>query len=187
MGMPASIPTEPAAAPRWSDERLTEGSSSAPWSPSIPGRAAPHPPSGRLAVDDHGDGFLHDPGLYVTHDFGLTWQAQPVDGAVTAVAALGASVWRTDAVCAAPGTPASPCQVSLRVSFDEGASGHRRQHRPTSRQYRQACQPTHRLRPKTWLVRTGPTSGYPLAPRPILGTGAADSASLWKTINNGRT
>lgn len=46
-----------------------------------------------LAFDDHGDGFLYGPDLYVTHDAGASWQRVPQHGTVLSVEALGYSIW----------------------------------------------------------------------------------------------
>jgi photosystem II stability/assembly factor-like uncharacterized protein len=79
-------------------------------------------PAGSLAFDDHGDGFYYGPELFVTHDGGRRWAADPQRATVLSVAALGYSVWMLEARCQPSGHVPSTCPLHLLESVDGGRS-----------------------------------------------------------------
>jgi photosystem II stability/assembly factor-like uncharacterized protein len=136
-------------------------------------------PVQKLAFDDHGDGFLYDPDLFVTHDGGASWTQVPQSGVVVAVEALGSSVWAVESSCPAPTDLGNPCPMRLLESDDGG------------RTWDTAAVPsgatTDGLGAQTWLIRLSSTAAY-LASSPTFHFGGQPStAPLWYTADSGRT
>ena len=72
-----------------------------------------------ITFDNAGDGFVYGPGLYVTHDGGMTWNAITTSGTVLSVVPLGRSVWMVQRQCPDSG-PNAMCQLDLEQSTDGG-------------------------------------------------------------------
>jgi photosystem II stability/assembly factor-like uncharacterized protein len=68
-----------------------------------------------LAFDDHGDGFLYGPDLYVSHDSGASWQRVRQPGAVLSVEALGYSIWMLETTRFGPDTGFAGHRYRLRL------------------------------------------------------------------------
>lgn len=76
---------------------------------------AGNPTVSALAFDDHGDGFLYGPDLYVTHDAGASWQRVRQHGAVLSVEALGYSIWMLETTQLGPDTGFAGHHFRLRL------------------------------------------------------------------------
>ncbi len=136
-------------------------------------------PVSKLAFDDHGDGFLYGPDLFVTHDAGVTWSQVPQAGVVLSVEALGTSIWAIESSCPAPTDLSNPCPMRLLESADGG------------RTWVGVAVPsgatTVGLGAQSWLVRVSVTAAY-LASNPSFSPEAQPStAPLWYTADGGRT
>jgi hypothetical protein len=79
-------------------------------------------PADQLAFDDHGDGFFYGPKLFVTHDGGASWSADPQHGAVLSVEALGFSIWMLETARQPPPFTSKDHAMGLRLfeSVDGG-------------------------------------------------------------------
>ena len=132
-----------------------------------------------LAFDDHGDGFLYGPELYVTHDDGRSWTRDTVQqyGDVLAVAALGQSVWMVEG-CGAT-SPPGPCTMSMLQSTDGGLSWLESPGSPTYMSPSSAGQ--------TWLVRISQTTAYWVSTPAANDEGVDTFAPLWFTDDAGET
>ncbi len=147
---------------------------------------------GSLAFDDHGDGFLYGPGLFVTHDGGARWVALPQPGTVLSVQALGYSIWMLQADCPAtpPATspslssPAPPCPLRLRASSDGGVSWHAL---PLPASAVLAGGLAFAAAGQSWLVRLSESTGYVVLHPPDFPSQGTDEAPLWFTPDGGRT
>ncbi len=134
------------------------------------------PPVSSLAFDDHGDGFLYGPALYVTHDAGATWRKVPQAGEVLSVEALGYSIWMLEAVPHV--APGAAVRVLLFVSSDGG--------------WNWADAPAPRLpasdgatQVRAWLVRTNEWTAY-LGTQPVARDGRdTGTAPMWLTTDAG--
>jgi|HubBroStandDraft_6_1064221.scaffolds.fasta_scaffold01437_11 photosystem II stability/assembly factor-like uncharacterized protein len=138
-------------------------------------------PVSQLAFDNHGDGFLYGPDLFVTHDSGATWTQLPQSGVVMSVEALGSSVWTVETTCATAATLGHPCSLRLLESQDGGKS------------WGTVPVPTGATSSgvetgQTYLVRISTTSAY-LASNPpfFAGPGPPSIAPLWFTVDGGKT
>jgi photosystem II stability/assembly factor-like uncharacterized protein len=138
-----------------------------------------------LAFDDHGDGFLYGPQLFVTHDAGTIWGAVPVSGSVLSVEALGYSVWLVESVCPSGMATPSGCPLRLLQSSDGGRSW-----AAASVPAAAAVNPGaggEMVQGQTTLVRLGVDSAYLLTnPSGPNGT-TNDVAPLWFTADGGRS
>lgn len=76
------------------------------------------PPATSLSFDDHGDGFVFDPGLFVTHDGGATWDEVSSFEPVLSVVPLGDSVWALHGSCSEGSAPV--CDFGIEESSDGG-------------------------------------------------------------------
>ena len=136
-------------------------------------------PATSLAFDDHGDGFLYGPGLFVTHDAGATWSPNSQPGQVLSVEALGESVWMVEADC--PGGQGSQlCPIALLESTDGGRTWSPSPSLPpgaTGEPYTGGAQD------QTPLVRVSVRSAY-LVTNPGLGN-PPQPARLWFTSDGG--
>jgi photosystem II stability/assembly factor-like uncharacterized protein len=137
-----------------------------------------NPPAQTLTFDDHGDGFLYGPDLFVTHDGGTTWARSRQPGAIQSVVALGRSVWAVEAECR-PQSTAQTCPLALRESRDGG--------RTWSSSMAPAGAVTSAVLPEafgqTSLVRLSPSSAYLLG-RPS-GAGNVLDPPMWFTSDGG--
>jgi photosystem II stability/assembly factor-like uncharacterized protein len=145
-------------------------------------------PVDSLSFDDHGDGFVYGPTLYVTHDEGLTWTHSTQPGAVLSVQAIGRSVWMAEADCSfgAPAVPTS-CNLELLESSDGGRTWKSAPTQPPGATVPSngAAVSQESALGQTWLVRTGRSSGY-LVSNPVPNiTGSAATAPLWYTADGG--
>ena len=133
-----------------------------------------------LAFDDHGDGFLYGPDLWLTHDAGRTWVKSLQPGSVLSVEALGLSVWMVEAVCPASSPPPA-CPLRLSQSIDGG------------RTWSVSSLPAgansapflgNGIAGQTWLARVSQSGAYLLG-YPANPTTQTDSAPLWSTTDAG--
>jgi len=76
------------------------------------------PSATSISFDDHGDGFVFDPDLFVTHDSGRTWREVSSFGPVLSVVPLGSSVWALHGSCAT--RSATVCSFGIEESSDGG-------------------------------------------------------------------
>lgn len=134
----------------------------------------------RIAFDDHGDGFVYGPGLFVTHDSGATWAQLPQDGVVLSVEALGFSVWAVETTCPILSTLQSPCPLRLLESADGGRSW-------GTVQVPAAASANGMTTGQSYLVRTGPATAYLTSNPSTTGQGPSATAPLWFTDDGGRT
>ncbi len=134
-----------------------------------------------LAFDDHGDGFLYGPGLFVTHNGGKRWVRSSQRGTVLSVEALGSSIWMVETRC--PVSKAGTCPLQLSVSSDGG------------RVWSSLPTPANALNNayfggalgQTWLVRVNSSAAYLLANPVINPEGEPDEAPLWFTADGGKS
>jgi len=138
----------------------------------------------QLAFNDHGDGYVFNPDLFITYDGGRHWAYVPQAGIVLSVETLGYSVWMLEADCA----PANPqyCTLNLQTSADGGVSWSESPSQPhlDSVSFVPAA---GGLLGQTWLVRTSQSSAYVLS-NPVQNPfGAPDQAALAFTDNGGES
>ena len=121
-----------------------------------------------LAFDDHGDGFLYGPELFVSHDGGSSWAPDSQPDAVLAVQALGSSVWMLESGCPTthPGT-FGPCHLRLLESTDGGRTWGDSPPLPAGAIFNGNL--SEAALGQTWLV----------ARRPILGLCTVESRRQW--------
>lgn len=137
-----------------------------------------NPEASSLAFDDHGDGFLYAPDLFVTHDGGATWQRSPQPGSVLSVEALGHSIWMLEAVRNVP--RGSTKSLLLFESSNGGRTWH--------------ASPVPKAAPSegatetgAWLVRISQTSAY-VGTEPGFRDGhGIGTTPMWLTTNSGAT
>jgi photosystem II stability/assembly factor-like uncharacterized protein len=136
-------------------------------------------PASFLAADGHGDVFLYDPRLFVSHDGGRTWAPGHQPGTVLAVATAGRTAWMVRADCPRHG---QACPLRVLESANGGRSWTVAPAQPTG-----ATVPEVGGQPgqegalgQTWLVPIGRSSAYLL-------TSPADHAAapLWFTVDGG--
>ena len=137
-------------------------------------------PASQLAFDDHGDGFLYGPALFVTHDSGATWTQLPQAGVVLSVEALGSSIWAVETTCPTPSTFQQPCPLRLLESTDGGRSWDTV---PVPSTASTAGLATG----QTYLIRLTTGAAYLASNPPFTGEGSSATAPLWFTGNGGRT
>ena len=146
---------------------------------------ANNPPARSLAFDNHGDGFLYGPKMYMTHDNGRLWAFSRQPGQVLAIAPSGRSVWMLEAKCPRIAVPAK-CPLRLFESANGG-----RTWAPSASQPPGATMSGYGgvagevAAGQTWLLRTGPLSGYVLGSPAVNSKGRPDSAALWWTGDAG--
>ena len=140
-------------------------------------------PASSLAFDDHGDGFLYGPDLFVTHDGGATWTASQQPGSIISVEALGTSIWMVEVECPNP-TGAAECPLILQESTDGG--------RVWSSSVAPAGATARALfaeggRGQTWLARTSQSSAYLMSDPANFMSGQPGPVPLWFTSDGGTT
>jgi hypothetical protein len=145
-------------------------------------------PVSSLAFDDHGDGFLYGPELFVTHDGGTSWASSPQPGVVVVVEALGLSVWMMEADCPPAGQSSTKgCPLQLLQSANGGRSWKSSPSEPpgtTAPDYGGGLV-EESAQSQTWLVRLNQSSAYVLS-NPIANSSALpNDAPLWFTENGG--
>ncbi len=142
-------------------------------------------PASALAFDDHGDGFLYGPELFITHDNGVTWSQSHQRGTVLSVEALGNSIWMLETSHSAPFSASSNSTVALRLlSSANGGRTWSVLPTPQSAEVRPA-----NAEGSGWLVRINQTSAYLAS-----SSGASDgtptpthTTPLWFTTDSGAT
>jgi photosystem II stability/assembly factor-like uncharacterized protein len=138
-----------------------------------------------LAFDDHGDGFLYGPDLFISHDDGAEWSASQQPGAVLAVQALGDSVWMVEAECPQTTGPQEPCPLRLLESNNGGRTW-ATSPVPANATLNNGLASESALG-QTWLVRISKSSAY-LGTNPAGNQyGSEDNAPLWFTSDGGRS
>lgn len=140
-------------------------------------------PASAFAFDNHGDGFLYGPKLFITHDGGNTWSLSNQRGAVLSVEALGNSIWMLETSHSVPSSASSNSKVALRLlSSTNGGRTWSVLPTPQGAEARPA-----NAGGSGWLVRVNQTSAY-LASSPSTHLGVpVGSTPLWFTANSGVT
>jgi len=143
-------------------------------------RCDSYAPAAALTADDHGDAFLYDPRLFVTHDGGRTWANGHQPGVVMAIATAGRSAWMLRADCPHHG---GTCPLRLLESANGGRTWAPSPAQPPGATVRAvAVQPAEEpAAGQTWLLRTGRSSAYVLS-GPVRGV-----APMWFTADGGAT
>lgn len=132
-----------------------------------------------LAADAAGDEFAYGPLLFIDRNGLGKWLASPQPGVVLAISADGSSVWML------LGEPdRSSCRLVLMDSANDGGSWQPVPSQPDGAIIGGGCA-NESAGGQTWLVRTGPASGYVLARPPVNDVGRPNSAGLWYTSNAG--
>jgi photosystem II stability/assembly factor-like uncharacterized protein len=146
-------------------------------------RCAAAAPASELSFDNHGDGFLYGPELFITHDHGASWNPAPQHGEVLSVEALGDSIWMLETSRHVSSSAPSDSKVALRLlSSTNGGRTWSVLPTPSDAEARPANSGG-----SGWLVRINRTSAY-LASSPAQRNGAgAHSTPLWMTTNSGAT
>lgn len=166
------------------------------FSPLVPvdtcGSWTPAQTSVGLAFDDHGDGFAYGPRLFVTHDAGASWAADPQPGIVLSVEALGYSVWMLEADCPGVRTftrtaTTRTCKIELFESTDGG-----RTWTPSPAQPSPGAVTLGRKAAPGSLVRVSPTSAYVVMSQTsfshsLSATTTGGTVPLWSTTDGGRS
>jgi photosystem II stability/assembly factor-like uncharacterized protein len=139
-----------------------------------------YPPAATLTADGHGDAFLYDPGLFVSHDGGRIWAPSHQPGVVLAIATAGRSAWMLRADCPRHG---GTCPLRLLLSADGGRTWAPSPAQPPGATVHAIDgQPaTEGAAGQTWLLRTGRSSAY------VMSGPASDVAPLWFTADGGAT
>jgi len=143
-------------------------------------------PSTALVFDGNGDGFSYGPGLFVTHDGGLTWASSPQPGTVAQVAIVGASVWMVESTCPTD-QYSSSCPLAILESSDGGRSWHSSPTQPAGFTARTPIPDAQSADGQDWLVPVGPDAAYLLTTPETNQTGAPDQAAFWFTPDGGRS
>ncbi len=137
-------------------------------------------PVSELSFDDHGDGFLYGPDLFVTHDSGATWAQVPRLGVVLSVEALGYSIWAVETSCPTPSTYQVPCPLRLLESEDGGRTW-------DNVSVPNAATEAGFGTAQTYLIRLTATAGYLASSPPFSGQAPSATAPLWFTADSGET
>ena len=143
-------------------------------------RCDTYAPASALAADSHGDAFLYDPGLFVTHDGGRTWGNGHQPGVVMAIVTAGRSAWMLRAGCPRHG---GICSLRLLESANGGRTWAPSPAQPPGATVRAVDgQPAGEpAAGQTWLLRTGRSSGY------VLSSPVDHIAPMWFTADGGAT
>lgn len=129
-----------------------------------------------FVFDDSGDGFVYDAGLYVSHDGGAKWRADPQSGTVLSISTGPGSIWMDKADCQLSQTPPS-CPMGLFVSRDGGRSWAPPPSQPVGASTSRGV--------SNWMVRTGADSGFILGVLPERTSGSPTPAPFWHTTDGG--
>jgi photosystem II stability/assembly factor-like uncharacterized protein len=150
--------------------------------------ASAFPRATSLVADGRGDGFFYDPALFVTHDAGKRWSADPQPGTVLAVAVFGESVWMLEADCAREQSQSSEsCPLQLLESNDGGVSWVPSPTQPPGASARGTGGAVieEGALGQSWLVRLGRSSAYVLS-RPVgRANFSPDGTPVWFTDDGG--
>ncbi|MHB8319388.1 MAG: hypothetical protein ACYDEP_09215 [Acidimicrobiales bacterium] len=139
-----------------------------------------------LAFDNHGDGFVYGPKLFVTHNGGVTWHPDAQPGTVTAVAAIGYSVWMVEGVCpSGVSSPATTCPLQLLESSNGGRTWAPSPSQPSGANASAGALTLEPALGQSWLVRASSSAAYLLSNPTRTQNGSASSAPLWYTSNGG--
>ncbi len=142
-------------------------------------RCANNDPVSSLTFDDHGDGFLYGPKLYVTHDDGVTWSPNDQPGPVLSVQVIGTSIWMLEMSHAAPSTVSNSTVNPLRLlSSDNGGRTWSVLPMPAGAVARPA-----NAEGTGWLVRVTKTTAYLASSDGF----EAHATPLWFTTDSGST
>jgi photosystem II stability/assembly factor-like uncharacterized protein len=147
---------------------------------------AQNAPASHLAFDDHGDGFFYGPKLFVTHDGGASWAADPQHGAVLSVEALGYSIWMLETARQPPPYSAKPHSMGLRLfESDNGGLSWSVVALPAAA----VIQPFDDSNAyfTGWLTRVSQSSAYVAAQAPFHGSRELDVTPMWFTTDAGAT
>jgi hypothetical protein len=151
--------------------------------------ASAFPRAQSLAVDGR-NGFFYDPGLFVTHDAGKRWSADPQSGTVLSVAVHGDSVWMLEADCAREQSQSfESCPLRLLESDDGGAAWVPARTQPpgaTARGTGSGVTQEGALG-QSWLVRIGRSEAYVVSNPSPLPDLSPDSAPVWFTDDGGQS
>ena len=136
-----------------------------------------------LAFDDHGDGFLYGPKLFMTHNGGATWSSSNQRGAVLSVVVLGDSIWMLETSRHVPPSASNNSRDPLRLlSSTNGGRTWSALPAPLGA----VAQPANTVG-AGWMVRLSQTSAY-VATSPRIRNGIpANATPLWFTTNSGAT
>ena len=137
-------------------------------------------PASQLAFDDHGDGFLYGPDLFVTHNTGATWTQLPQAGVVLSVEALGWSIWAVETSCPTVSTFEHPCPLRLLESDDGGRTWDTVPVPATATAAGIGAG-------QSYLIRLTTMAAYLASNPSSAGQGSSATAPLWFTANGGRT
>ena len=120
------------------------------------------------------------PGLFVSHDSGVSWGASTVMGPIVALVPTGRSIWAIRASCGAASNGSSPtCNLTLLASSNAGRSWGAVPHQPPMRSVAQIVVRDADL--TTWLVRDGVRTAYLAFPA----AAKRDTASKIATTDGG--
>lgn len=144
------------------------------------------PPANELAFDDHGDGFVYNPELFVTHDGGRSWVADPPSGTVLSVQALGYSIWMLEGICPTGSQPTDDCPLQLLESSNGGVTWTPSPAPPpTTVNGSSNGVAEEGALGQSWLVRTTKSTAYIVSNPVANNNGADDAASLLSTEDGG--
>jgi photosystem II stability/assembly factor-like uncharacterized protein len=159
------------------------GATFGPLVPVTSWNCADNAPVRSLAFDDHGDGFIYGPDLFVSHDSGKSWTTSTQPGAVLAVEALGLSIWMVESGCPSASTAAT-CQLRLLESTDGGRTWSSSSAAPANAVGNPYL--GQGAGGQTWLVRISKSSAYLLSNPATNPQGlGSDEARLWFTTDGG--
>lgn len=148
---------------------------------------ANNPDASFLAFDDHGDGFVYGPQLFVTHDGGRTWTAHSEPGTVLAVSALGYSIWMVEARCNSTNAPASDatCPLAVFESADGGRNWGPAPSEPQGAAAGAAAPSLESAQGQSWLLRVNQSSAYVMSNPTSTQNGSSNTVPLWHTNDGG--
>lgn len=133
-----------------------------------------------LTTDANGDEFAYGPQLFLRGNEARAWLASRQPGVVLAVSAAGRSVWMLLSDRAPSG-----CRLVVLETANGGHSWHPARSQPPGMSGCPGPGIGEGAAGQTWLVHTGPASGYVLAAPSVNNRGKADSVPLWYTGNGG--
>ncbi len=141
-----------------------------------------------LSFDNHSDGFVYGPKLFVTHDGGVTWTPQAQPGTVLSVEALGYSVWMLEADCPAGTTTGGVvCPLRLLESSDGGHSWKPSPTQPPGAVAKATALKSEPAQGQSWFIRVSTSAAYIVSTPGSSPDGSPTSAGLWYTADSGST